>query len=373
MKLKEYENLILRAEKYGLSSEILNSSIIHKGNNHRLKRFFEKARNGKSVTVGFLGGSITYGSNSTDDRCFANIVFEWLKEQFPSADIKIVNAGFGGTGSIIGFYRMDDELLKYNPDITFLDFTVNDALENKRDGIVPKESYESVIRRILLSDSALIVLGFCDVEKTTFRDLHLEIAKHYDLSMISMVDSIYSLVEKGELQWQDYSNDSVHPINFGHEMIAFLIKNFLLSEIESSTDSSYVLPDEIFERILDNPVSYDYFSLPTENYGSFEKYDGYLRLKNGFIGFGEHPISFKLNDTKELFLIILYSNDPNTGTAVVEVNGNLQKVNCMFKDGWGSKPLAINIFSSDIPKDLNVNIYPENPKNNIIILRICKS
>ena len=147
----------------------------------------------------------------------------------------------------------------------------------------------------------------------------------------------------------------------------------MLREIEFSTDNPYVLPDALFERLLDTPISYDYFSLPTVSYGSFKNYDGYLRLKNGFIGSGDCPISFQLNNTKELFLIILYSNDPNTGTAVIDINGKKQKINCFFKDGWGSKPLAMNVFSSDVPKDLSVKIYPESPKNNIIILRICKS
>ncbi len=371
--MKAYEELILTAQSCGITKEILNSAIINRGNNSRLKKFFEKLQNNESVTVGFLGGSITYGSNSTTGNCFADLVTNWLNAQFENANITSVNAGFGGTGSIIGFYRMDGELIKYKPDLTFIDFTVNDALENKRDGIIPNESYEGVIRRTLESGSAVVVLGFCDKDKTTFKDLHLEVAKHYDLSFVSMVDSIYPLIYKGDFKWEDYSNDSVHPIDFGHKLISLLIENFLIKELNSSSGGVYSLPDKINKDVLENPNTFDYFTLPVTDYGSFKKYDGYLRLKNGFVSDGDLPITFNLEDVKKLYLVVLYSNQDNIGRALLEINGEKQTVDCHFRNGWGSKPLAVNVFSSDMPKNISVKLYSDSKDKSVIILRVCKS
>src|SRR3954471_23006067 len=61
----------------------------------------KKLKAGQPVTVAFLGGSITENRGT-----FATTIPQWLREQYPTAKIEAVNAGWGGTGSALGAQRI---------------------------------------------------------------------------------------------------------------------------------------------------------------------------------------------------------------------------------------------------------------------------
>ena len=55
--------------KYGINFE---EGMAYNGDWRKLRAAMQKAKEGKPVTVGFLGGSITQGSlSSTPDTCYA--------------------------------------------------------------------------------------------------------------------------------------------------------------------------------------------------------------------------------------------------------------------------------------------------------------
>ena len=101
--------------------------IVNRGNWCRIKQVMRKALRGEPITIGFLGGSITQGCNSSiPETCYAYRVYKWWKEKFPNSDITYVNAGIGGTTSQFGVARVDDDLLSKNIDFTTVEFSVND-------------------------------------------------------------------------------------------------------------------------------------------------------------------------------------------------------------------------------------------------------
>ena len=80
--------------------------IVNCGNWYRIKKVMRKAKSGEPITVGFLGGSITQGClSSTPETCYAYLVYEWWKKQFPDTSVTYVNAGIGGTTSQFGVAR----------------------------------------------------------------------------------------------------------------------------------------------------------------------------------------------------------------------------------------------------------------------------
>jgi hypothetical protein len=82
-----------------------------------LPNFFHKLKAGKDVKVGYIGGSITNGS-LWRAKCM-----EWLKSEYPKANITQVNAAIGGTGPAYGAYKIQNHLLVHNPDMVFVDIT----------------------------------------------------------------------------------------------------------------------------------------------------------------------------------------------------------------------------------------------------------
>ncbi|MBX2925692.1 MAG: SGNH/GDSL hydrolase family protein [Chitinophagaceae bacterium] len=85
-----------------------------------LPNFFRKAGRGDSVKVAYLGGSITAQEGW---RVYS---LNWFKQRFPKAAFTEINAAIGGTGSDFGVFRLKDQVLKFDPDLVFVEFAVND-------------------------------------------------------------------------------------------------------------------------------------------------------------------------------------------------------------------------------------------------------
>ena len=118
--------------------------IVNCGNWYRIKKVMRKAKSGEPITVGFLGGSITQGClSSTPETCYAYLVYEWWKKQFPDTSVTYVNAGIGGTTSQFGVARADSDLLSHHIDFSVVEFSVNDD-----DNAHFLETYEGLIRHL---------------------------------------------------------------------------------------------------------------------------------------------------------------------------------------------------------------------------------
>ena len=74
-----------------------------------------KLTHDKKLTIGYFGGSITEGAGqSRPGFCYRDRVTAWMKERYPEADITEIQAAIGGTGTDLGMYRCDRDLLSKN-------------------------------------------------------------------------------------------------------------------------------------------------------------------------------------------------------------------------------------------------------------------
>ena len=80
---------------------------------------------------------------------------------FPNITIKSINAGIGGTTSYFGVHRIENDILKYNPDIVFIEYSVND-----KDSDFFLNSYNSLVRKVLKAKNspAIILLQMAQQE-----------------------------------------------------------------------------------------------------------------------------------------------------------------------------------------------------------------
>lgn len=202
--------------------------IVHHGNWAAIRNIMKRAEAGESVTIGFLGGSITQGSlASVPEKCYASLVYQWWTSRFPNT--QYINAGIGGTSSQFGVARVQDDLLRYNPDLIFVEFSVND--ENTD---FFRETYEGLIRRILRAGTAVfLIFNVCYDTMFSAEDMHLQIGKHYDLPCVSMKSTIYPEVASGNIPNRQITPDDLHPNDAGHAMVASVI-TYCLEKIHLS-------------------------------------------------------------------------------------------------------------------------------------------
>ena len=236
---EESKDLETNYTKYTLDGDLtqhmIDMSRLNEGNKVRLANVIKKLKNGEEVTVGFIGGSITQGTSAGNELCYAKLTADWLQQTYSSAKVNYVNAGIGATGSYIGVHRATADLLSKNPDLVFVEFSVNDTTENTERN---KDSYDSLLRTIWKSSTnpAIITIATTQENGTSFQDQHAEIVKHYDLPMISYKNTILDTIKHGDIVWKDISDDDIHPNVPGHKIVSQLLQAYI-SDVDKDIDN----------------------------------------------------------------------------------------------------------------------------------------
>lgn len=105
-----------------------------------------KAEAARPVSIVFLGGSLTWGANASDPNTtsYRGRMMDWLRQRYPSTVFQFHDAAIGGQGSNLGLFRLERDVYPKNPDIVFLDFTVNDDISTEDE--VRLAFYERILR-----------------------------------------------------------------------------------------------------------------------------------------------------------------------------------------------------------------------------------
>lgn len=178
----------------------------------------------------FFGASLTWGANATDPQqtSYRARIGQRLEKEYPAAHFKFWDAAIGGTGSQLGVFRFERDVLARKPDLVFLDFSANDDINSANPETLA--SYESLVRRIIVDAHAPVVpviLPFMwDIEKGKAdgmlrRDAHLKIAAAYHAPVGDAIELALRRVKAGTVKiGQLWPVDGVHPGDLGYELFA---------------------------------------------------------------------------------------------------------------------------------------------------------
>ncbi len=211
----------------------MEKAVVRRGNWSRLRSVMDRAARGENICVGFLGGSITQGSlASKPELCYASLVADWWRKSFPTARIRAVNAGIGGTTSQFGAARAQDDLLRYRPDAVVIEFSVND--ENTGHF---RETYEGLVRRVYRTGAAVVLLHNVRYDDGgSAEDVHRQVGEHYDLPSVSMRATLWPQVRDGRIPARDVTPDDLHPNDLGHALVASAV-TALLDRVKAAVDA----------------------------------------------------------------------------------------------------------------------------------------
>lgn len=259
--------------------------IANVGNLYRIKQVMRKALRGESITIGFLGGSITQGClSSTPQTCYAYLVYKWWKEKFPQAEVKYVNAGIGGTTSQFGVARVDNDLLSHGIDFTTVEFSVND---DNTDHVM--ETYEGLVRHIYGSENnpaMLIVNNIRYDNGKNAQEKHNAIGTAYRIPCVSMKMPIYSQVQNGIISPSDITEDYLHPNDEGHSMVAEVITYFL---------------ELVYDKLEDDVEEYDTQMPEPVTLNAYEHSVRYQNTNSNPVNSGFQIDDTPQNDIREIF------------------------------------------------------------------------
>lgn len=211
---------------------LVTRSLVSMGDTSRLAPVFAKAARGEKIVVGVIGGSITQGAKATAaEHRYANVVAQWWRDTFPKAEVSLINAGIGATGSNYGALRVQRDLLSARPDFVIVEYSCNDAN-------IPAcgETLEGLVRQILKQPNApaVMLLFMTKRDGGNTQEQHAKVGAHYHLPMVSFRDGLWPKVQSGELKMDDFLADEVHPNDFGHGVAARCVTHLLTAAQSAS-------------------------------------------------------------------------------------------------------------------------------------------
>ncbi len=345
----------------GVSEKMYNRALLSEGSQDRLANAMRKAQMGEKVTIGTIGGSITEGSSSTKyENCYAYGFNNWWVEKFPKAEINFINAGIGGTDSYFGVHRVDEHILSYNPDVVIVEFAVND-----KDRILNKNSYDSLVRKILSAESmpAVILLFNTMQNGESMQDIHMEIGKAYNLPMISYHDAVYPEISAGTLNWNDIASDYVHPNDAGHNIIRQLITKYLdnlYGKLDSVTNTPSKFSDNALTKdYYKNALIYNASNITAASAVGFEVSGNTIfpKLKDNWVTESGGSLVFEDVECSSFGVFYLVTKDGIYGKYDVYVDGEKKAVlNGNVPDGWGTYGISKQIFLKDSKEKHTIEI-----------------
>lgn len=194
--------------------------------------FDAKARDGARLTVCFFGGSLTWSANATEPNVtgFRGLMAKYLTERYPNAHFTFVDAAIGGTGSSLGMFRLERDVMSKKPDLVFLDFSCNDGGENTK---LPNTCcYEYLLREMIGRGVAVQQMFFTfrewsmpgkrpsDVHPR--RDVYRQLAKAYGTPVGDVYGTeLWKRLNAGEVSVKTvWPIDGGHPDDIGYRMFA---------------------------------------------------------------------------------------------------------------------------------------------------------
>lgn len=220
-----------------------------------LKRFHEKASRGEPVSVVFLGGSLTWGANASDPltTSYRGLMSDWLRQKYPKTPITFHDAAIGGTGSMLGIFRMERDVLAHKPDLVFLDFTVNDGAEE----IDPQSlaSYEHIVRQVLENKAMVmpVLMMFRwhaekpDAPLPPRHQAHLKLGEAYQIPVANTIPYVCEKVKEGTDIKTIWPFDGAHPDDIGYRYFFETVRDRYDKAI--TEEPTAVIPDKpVFEE-----------------------------------------------------------------------------------------------------------------------------
>lgn len=350
---EDYQNMILR-------------SLMNMGDTARTRSAIRRALDGESVTIAYIGGSITQGAGAVpiNSECYAYKSYQNFAKRFGRGDnVRFIKAGVGGTPSELGMIRFERDVLRdgsVTPDIVVVEFAVNDEGDETKGNC-----YESLVRKILAlpNEPAVLLLFSVFADDWNLQERLRVVGERYRLPMISVRDAVTPQfrLKPGEgrvISKNQFFYDMFHPTNAGHTVMADCLTYFFERAAGNKGAGEAFLRDKLptpvigsdFERVklLDRK---DMPEMATVSGGSFRFTDSELQaveMDEDLTGTPEFPYNWMYCGEKEeetepfvleivckgLLLIFKDSGEVRAGKADVFVDGERKLTADPHVNGW---------------------------------------
>ena len=202
-----------------------------------LANTYSKLTTGKKLNVVYFGGSVTvgYGASNQDTKSWRALIGQWLKDSFPNAEVTNLNRGTGESGTYLGSYRFQRDVVEAKPDLVFIEYSINDLYAAATYQQAASQ-YEAIVRGIRqqLPECDIVTILVTDQSRANGQ-LHEQAKAHEDVSIAYGIPTVHVgralamyLIDNCETDvWSNYMIDIVHPNDKGYNFYYEVIREFM--------------------------------------------------------------------------------------------------------------------------------------------------
>ena len=221
-----------------LAAPIVADDYIHErgGCPNAFRKFAESQKTAAYTKITFFGGSITEGAGaSKPENCYRELTMRQLQQDYPGAVLAENNSAIGGTGSWLGAFRTSGDAMYGGAALVFVEFAVNDGGDPEQQVYA---SMEGIVRQIFARDSSTDVVFLYTLVKNHMDAYkqgklpdrvawHEKIAAHYGIPSVNLGQYAAEKILKGELTFDEFAKDGVHPTDRGYALYMDALRPFL--------------------------------------------------------------------------------------------------------------------------------------------------
>ena len=138
---------------------------------------------------------------------------DWFQEHSPGLEVQLIDAEVSGTDSTLGVYRLENDVLVYQPDLVFVDFSINDFdLQNPGR---TAQNLENIVRRITeyKKETDIVILNSLSSSMRRVYDageqpfvtkIERDIASYYDAAFLDLGNMLYADYKQSGAAFTDY-------------------------------------------------------------------------------------------------------------------------------------------------------------------------
>ncbi len=305
-----------------------------------LSNTYKKLTKDKKLTVAYFGGSVTVGYSASDRGKYSwrARTTAWIAENFPEAQVTEINSAIGASGSHLGAFRAERDIIAHKPDLVFVEFSVNDTY-NGETGETASENYEAIVRAIRKANPECDIVNvyITDSSKAqaggdfNLKNAHEKVAQAYGIPAVDVGKALITkkfLRGSASSDWKKYFSDSVHMTDEGFAEYAKPIHEFLANELIFANPAEAV-PHRLPEKVCENSDRKLQYIIPTANL--LENAVGFSFKETGFLSetphavYNEHittsdpdnSLTFTFTGTE----LSLFMSSYTSGTVTYEIDG----------------------------------------------------
>jgi lysophospholipase L1-like esterase len=202
-----------------------------------LGRTLTRLRENKPLTIVFFGGSITQGTGvpNPEQASYRGLTTQWFRNTYPNSQITSVDASIGGTGSQLGAYRCQHDVLSHNPDLVIVEFALNDYLQGDADIL---RQIEGIVRQVFTANPQSEILFVYTCNQVIGKDYSAgriphsvaddqSIATAYQIGSVNVGKAQWQAIQDGHGTWASLTIDMTHPNQAGYQIYANTMIQYL--------------------------------------------------------------------------------------------------------------------------------------------------